>query len=118
MIHKLRYLLNRNRCCMQTEITLQQLKKLVEQGAVLVDVRSPQEFEEGHLENAILLPEYEIKENVKQILPNQEQMIIVYCSTGHRGQKAQQILNQYGYHKVYNLCKGLENYDSIDMVKR
>lgn len=117
MIHKLRYLFNRNRGCMETEITIQQLKRFVEQGAVLVDVRSPQEFEEGHLENAILLPEYEIKENVKQILPHKEQIIIVYCSTGHRGQKAQQILNQYGYQKVYNLCNGLDNYDSICMVK-
>lgn len=113
MIHKLRYLLNRNRCCMNAEINMQQLKKMVEQGAILVDVRSPQEFAEGHLENAILLPEYEIRENVKQILPNQQQIIIVYCSTGHRGQKAQQILQKFGYQKVYNLCNGLENYDLI-----
>lgn len=94
---------------METEINRQQLEKMLEQGAILVDVRSPQEFEEGHLEHAILLPEYEIKENVKQILPDKQQTIIVYCSTGHRGQKAQEILQRYGYQKVYNLCNGLES---------
>ena len=102
---------NRNRCCGTMEINLQQLKKMVEQGAILVDVRSPQEFQEGHLENAVLLPEYEIKNKVKEILPDSLQTIVVYCSTGHRGIKAQQILQRLGYRKVYNLCHGLENYN-------
>lgn len=111
MLHKLRYLLNRNRCCCETEISKQQLQKMTEQGAILLDVRSPQEFEEGHMENAISLPEYEIKEKAKTVLPDKLQIIIVYCSTGHRSQKAQIILEKLGYKKVYNLCKGLENYN-------
>jgi phage shock protein E len=111
MIHKLRCILNRNRCCSQAEIDKQQLDKLVEQGAILVDVRSPQEFEEGHLEKAILLPEYEIRQNVKQVLPDLSQTIVVYCSTGHRGQRARQLLNRLGYKQVYNLYQGLENYN-------
>lgn len=111
MLHKLRYALNRNRGYASTEINIQQVKKMVEQGAVVVDVRSPQEFEEGHLENAILLPEYEIKEKASNILPDKLQTIIVYCSTGHRGQKAQKILQRFGYQKVYNLYHGLENYN-------
>lgn len=111
MLHKLRYLLNRNRCYCETEINEQQLKKMIDQGATLLDVRSPQEFEEGHLDNAILLPVYEIKEKAHSMLPNKLQVIIVYCSTGHRSQKAQKILEKLGYEKVYNLCNGLENYD-------
>lgn len=111
MIHKLRYIFNRNRCCKQAEIDQQKLEKLVEQGAILVDVRSPQEFEEGHLEEAILLPEYEIRQKAKQVLKDPSQTIVVYCSTGHRGQKARQILNRLGYQQVYNLCHGLENYN-------
>lgn len=82
---------------------------MIEKGAILVDVRSPQEFVEGHLENAISLPEYEINQKAKDILPNESQVIIVYCSTGHRSQKAQKELEKLGYQKVYNLCKGLEN---------
>lgn len=111
MFYSCRYRCNRNRCCGAMEINLEQLKKMVEQGAILVDVRSPQEFEEGHLENAILLPEYEMKDNIKEVLPDPLQTIIVYCSTGHRGIKAQQILQRLGYSQVYNLCHGLENYN-------
>lgn len=109
MLHKFRYVLNRNRCCCETEISKEQLNKMIEKGAILVDVRSPQEFAEGHLDNAISLPEYEINQKVKDILPDKLQVIIVYCSTGHRSQKAQKELQKLGYQKVYNLCKGLEN---------
>lgn len=111
MLHKLRYLLNRNRCYCETEITKRQLEKMLEQGSILLDVRSPQEFEEGHLEKAISLPEYEIEEKANDILPNKQQHIIVYCSTGHRSQKAKKTLQKLGYQKVYDLCNGLENYD-------
>lgn len=111
MLHKLRNTLKQNRCYCETNMSEQQLKKMVEQGAVLLDVRSPQEFEEGHLENAISLPEYEIKEKANSMLPDKMQIIIVYCSTGHRSQKAQKTLQKFGYEKVYNLCNGLENYD-------
>ena len=111
MLHKLKYLFHKNRCYCETNISEQQLKKMLEKGALLLDVRSPQEFEEGHLENAISLPEYEIKEKANHILPNKSQVMIVYCSTGHRSQKAQKTLQKLGYEKVYNLCKGLENYE-------
>ena len=106
-------LFNRNRSYGQSEVNKEHLEKMVEQGAMLVDVRSPQEFAEGHLKDAILLPEYEIKENVNQVLPDKTQVIITYCSTGHRSQKAQEILQKLGYEKVYNLSNGLENYNEV-----
>ncbi len=111
MIRRLGYIKNRNRCCGPMEINWEQLEKKAKQGAILVDVRSPQEFQEGHLENAILLPEYEMKQNASQILSDKTKTIIVYCSTGHRGIKAQKILQALGYNQVYNLCHGLENYN-------
>ena len=109
MLHKLKYALNRNRGYDSIEINKQQLEKLVEQGAILVDVRSPQEFEEGHFEKAISLPEYEIKQKAKYMLPDPFKTIIVYCSTGHRGIKAQKILQSLGYKQIYNLHNGMEN---------
>lgn len=113
MIRKLRCIFNRNRCYYQTEIDMQQLNKMVGEGAVLLDVRSPQEFNEGHLDKAISLPEYEINKNVIGVLPDKMQVIILYCSTGHRSQKAQKILRSLGYKQVYNLQGGLENYNFI-----
>ncbi len=111
MLHRLRNRLKQNRCYCETSMSNQQVKKMIEQGGILLDVRSPQEFQEGHLENAILLPEYEIKEKANSILPDKTQTIIAYCNTGHRSQKAKKMLQMLGYKHVYNLCKGLENYD-------
>ncbi len=109
MLHRLRYVFSKNRSYGELEINFEQLEKMVEKGALLIDVRSPQEFAEGHLENAILLPEYEIKQKIEQIVTDKAQVMIVYCSTGHRGIKAQKLLQRLGYKEVYNLQNGLEN---------
>lgn len=106
MLNKLKFLLSRNRCYCGEDIDKAKLDELVGK-AILVDVRSPQEFEEGHLDNAILLPEYEIEKNVSKILPDKTKTIIVYCSSGYRSKKAQKKLLKLGFKKVYNLCDGL-----------
>ena len=110
MLYKLKTFLGKNRCCCETQITNKQLEKMVEKGAILLDVRSIQEFKEGHLKNAISMPVYDINKKHNEILTDKNQTIIVYCSTGHRSAKAQKLLKKLGYEKVYNLCDGLENY--------
>lgn len=64
-----------NRCCgydrcqrymEPNDITMEQLKNMQIQGAILIDIRSPQEYNEGHLEGAIVLPEYEIYSKAKK----------------------------------------------------
>lgn len=109
MLNKLRYLLNKNRDYYEGEINKQQLEKIVEQGATLLDIRSPQEFEEGHLQNAILLPEYELSHKAESVLLDKQQHIVVYCNSGGRSRKAQKKLKKLGYNNVYNLKGGLEN---------
>ena len=110
MLYKLKKILNKNRCYCEKEIDQTQLEKMVQEGSILLDVRSTQEFEEGHLGNAISLPVYDIKKKYQEMLKDKSQTIIVYCSTGHRSEKAQKLLKKLGYEKVYNLCNGLENY--------
>ena len=111
MLYKLKEVLNKNRCYCETEINQEQLEGMVKKGSMLLDVRSIQEFKEGHLKNAISLPVYDIKKRHQEILKDKFQTIIVYCSSGHRSEKAQKILKKLGYKKVYNLCNGLENYN-------
>lgn len=111
MINKFRYIL-RNRLVRSMEkndITMEQLKTKVKDGAILIDIRSPQEHKEGHLEGSILIPEYELKNKVHKIVQNKEQIIIVYCSSGIRSKKAQRKLQKMGYINVYNLYGGLDN---------
>jgi len=77
--------------------------------AILVDVRSTQEYEEGHIQGAICIPSYELKYKASKILKDKTQTIILYCQTGDRSAKGFKILRNLGYTNVYNVEKGLAN---------
>lgn len=78
------------------------------QDLVLIDVRSPMEFREGRINNAINIPFYDIERNIRRIVPNQNLKIIVYCQSGTRSKKACRILEKLGYTNLYNLRGGLD----------
>jgi len=90
------------------DITVEQLKNKALQGAILIDVRSNQEYREGHLQGAINIPEFEIDKTLKTIVPKKNQLIIVYCQYGGRSRNAKAIMNKMGYTNVYNLYGGLD----------
>ena len=73
----------------------------------MIDVRSPQEFKEGHLPGAINIPEYEIRK-VKNEMPKLNQQIVVYCQYGGRSKNAYNMMKKMGYTNVYSLKGGLE----------
>lgn len=112
MLNKLRYILGKkiNRSMEKNDITQEELKKKVLENAILIDVRSPQEYQEGHLEGAISIPEYELTKRSEKKLKNKNEEIIVYCATGLRSKKAQKRLKKLGYTNVYNLYNGFQNY--------
>ena len=71
------------------DIKREDIENYIKMGATIVDVRSPQEYREGHIDGAINLPEYNIRRNVQNILPDKNQLIILYCSVGERSKMAQ-----------------------------
>ena len=75
--------------------------------AILVDVRSIQEYDEGHLDGAICIPLYDINK-ITQIIKNRDNIIILYCQYGIRSKKAAKILKDLCYTNVYTICKGLD----------
>lgn len=89
------------------DITKEELQSYIKQGATIIDVRSPQEYKEGHLDGAISIPDYQIKKDIEKRITNKDELIVVYCSTGHRSQKSQKILENLGYTNVYNLYEGI-----------
>lgn len=95
---------------MEKEIKKEELKNFTKNGVTIIDVRSKQEYEEGHLNGAILIPEYEIKEKIKNIVENKDEKILVYCSSGLRSKQAQEELMNLGYKNVYNLKDGIVCY--------
>ena len=89
------------------DITKEDLEAYIKQGAIIIDVRSPQEYREGHVDGAISIPDYQIKKETEKQIQNKDELIVVYCTTGHRSQKAQQILENMGYTNVYNVYEGI-----------
>ncbi|MBP3502988.1 MAG: rhodanese-like domain-containing protein [Clostridia bacterium] len=76
--------------------------------AILLDVRSRQEFKEGHIDGAINIPLCDVKKEVPKRITDKNKYIIVYCTSGIRSKKAQKILNSMGYKNVYNLISGFK----------
>lgn len=91
------------------EITYDELIQMQRQGALIIDVRSSQEYREGHINRAINIPEYEISENIVKRVKNKNERIVLYCSHGERSKKAYKKLKKMGYSKVYSLYEGLES---------
>ena len=94
---------NLKRISRNNEINLKELYELERKGAIIIDVRSPQEYNEGHIDGAILIPEYEIDKKANEILDNKDEILVTYCSTGKRSKKAKEKLNKMGYKKVFIL---------------
>ncbi len=67
---------------------------------VLVDVREVDEYDEGHIQGALLIPYDEIEERAKMELADKEQLILVYCRSGRRSAIAAQSLVDLGYTNV------------------
>ena len=84
------------------QITAEQAKTIMdtEKDYVIIDARTEEEFAKGHIENAILIPEYEIVNRAEKKLPDKEQLILVYCRSGRRSKIASEMLVKLGYTNV------------------
>ena len=90
------------------DITIEELKNKILQGAIIIDVRSNQEYREGHIKGAINIPEFEIKKKILKEIPKKNQLIVLYCQYGGRSRNAMQIMKKMGYTNLYNLYGGLD----------
>mgnify|MGYP002627381456 CR=1 FL=1 len=70
--------------------------------AIILDVRSLDEYEKKHIPKAVLLPIDRLKEGDFSKLPDKDATILVYCWTGRRAEKAANLLAEHGYKNVYD----------------
>lgn len=68
--------------------------------AIIIDVRTPEEYKENHIEGAINIPMYEV-DNLKNEIFDKDAVILLYCKTGKRSKIVKEILMQNGYRNVY-----------------
>ena len=84
------------------QITMKEAVDIMEQESnyIILDVRRPDEFSEGHIPNAINVPNENIGNTEISELPNKEQLILVYCRSGRRSKEASQKLFKLGYTNI------------------
>ena len=71
-----------------------------EENYVILDVRTAQEFASGHIPGAVLLPNETIGTEDIPLLPDKDQLILVYCRSGNRSKQAAEKLSQLGYTNI------------------
>ena len=84
------------------QISAQEAKAIMDKESdyVIIDARTDAEFAEGHIANAILIPEYEIAARAEAELPDKDALILVYCRSGRRSKIASEELVKLGYTNV------------------
>ncbi|HZW49701.1 MAG TPA: rhodanese-like domain-containing protein [Bacillota bacterium] len=70
---------------------------------IIVDVRTKEEYQEKHIENAILIPNETITDQKPALLPNLDAEILIYCRSGNRSAQAAEKLIKLGYTKIYDI---------------
>jgi len=80
-----------------------QAKEIIdtEKNVIVLDVRTPYEYNRGHILNAILISHTEINEKAEELIPNKQSKILVYCQNGMRSISAAKKLVKLGYTNVY-----------------
>lgn len=71
-------------------------------GVIVLDVRTPEEFQTGHIAGALLIPDTEIVNKAPSLLTDKSAVILVYCRSGRRSALASEALIQLGYRNVYD----------------
>ncbi|KXB00088.1 hypothetical protein AKJ41_04425 [candidate division MSBL1 archaeon SCGC-AAA259O05] len=79
---------------------------IVSEDPVVLDVRTPDEFEDGHIPGAILVPVDELKGSTLLEFPH-DQEVLCYCRSGHRSSWAAEYMSRRGYARAYNLSGGI-----------
>ena len=83
-------------------ITAEEAKKIMdsEEGYIILDTRTQEEYDEGHIPGAIVISHDEIEERAEQLLPDKEQLLLVYCRSGRRSKLAAEALVKLGYTNI------------------
>lgn len=74
---------------------------------VVLDVRTTDEYQAGHIAKALHLPVNELPAKAAKLLPDTSKAYLVYCASGARSAAACEMLHQLGYSRVYHLAAGL-----------
>lgn len=78
------------------------MEMMGDKNAIIVDVRTKEEYKQGHIPKAVALPANQIARKASTVLPKKNQVILVYCYSGGRSRPAAKALVRQGYTNVYD----------------
>ena len=83
-------------------ITAEEAKQIMdsEEGYIILDVRTQEEYDQGHIPGAIVISHEEIEEKAEEVLTDKDQLILVYCRSGRRSKLASEALVELGYTSI------------------
>jgi rhodanese-related sulfurtransferase len=90
-------------------VSSEEAKQLIDSNEVVVlDVRTPEEYEEGHIPNSILVPVQELEFRLNEL--GKEENYLVVCRSGNRSTQASEILINNKFTNIYNMTGGMNNW--------
>ena len=91
-----------NQGAVYVNITAEEAKQIMdtEEGYIILDVRTQEEYDQGHIPGAIVISYEEIAEKAEEVLMDKDQLILVYCRSGRRSKIAAEALVELGYTNI------------------
>ena len=91
-----------NQGAVYVNITAEEAKQIMdsEEGYIILDVRTQEEYDQGHIPGAIVISHEEITEKAEDVLTDKDQLILVYCRSGRRSKIAAEALVELGYTNI------------------
>ena len=86
---------------------------MIEQGILLIDVRTSKEFSQGHIDGALNIPWEQTEKLMSAIGHEKQRPVVVYCRSGNRSGKAKAVLEKQGYTNIFNAT----GYESLKQTK-
>ena len=83
-------------------ITAEEAKAImdIEEGYIILDARTQEEYDQGHIPGSIVISHEEIAEKAEEVLTDKDQLILVYCRSGRRSKIAAEALAELGYTNI------------------
>jgi rhodanese-related sulfurtransferase len=90
-------------------VSTEEAKQLIDNKEVVVlDVRTPEEYQAGHIPNAILIPLQELENKLNDL--DKEEPYLVVCRSGNRSAQASEILTNNSFTNIYNMTGGMNSW--------
>lgn len=90
-----------------TEVSPEEARRMIAEGALVLDVRDREEFEQGHMDGALNISRGTLEMRIIEAVPDKQTTIVCHCAAGNRGVLAADNLKRMGYENVVNIAGGL-----------